>query len=64
MLIEKLSSPEVLSSINALLESKPELLEEWETMALSDILGRSLVKDGQFIPIEIDSFKNALTLSR
>jgi hypothetical protein len=64
VLIEKLSSPEVLSSINALLESKPELLEEWETMALSDILGRGLVKDGQYIPIEIDSFKNALTLDR
>jgi hypothetical protein len=64
VLIEKLSSPEVLSSINALLISKPELLEEWETMALSDILGRSVVKDGKYIPIESDSFKNALILSR
>jgi len=33
------------------LESKPELLEERETMALSDILGRSLVVDGKFISI-------------
>lgn len=64
VLIEKLSSPEVLSSINALLKSKPELLEEWETMALSDILGRSLVKDGKYVPIESGGFKNALTLSR
>lgn len=64
VLIEKLSSPEVLSSINALLESKPKLLEEWEAMALSDILGRSVVKDGKYIPIESDSFKNALILSR
>jgi len=64
VLIEKLSSPEVLSSINALLISKPKLLEEWETMALSDILGRSVVKDGKYIPIESDSFKNALILSR
>lgn len=64
MLIERLSNPEVLGSIDALLESKPELLEEWETMALSDILGRSLFMDGQFIPIESDSFKDALTISR
>ena len=64
VLIEKLSSPEVLSSINALLKSKPELLEEWEAIALSDILGRSLVKDGQFIPIESVSIKNALTVSK
>lgn len=64
VLIEKLSSPEVLSSINALLKSKPELLEEWEAIALSDILGRILVKDGQFIPIESVSIKNALTVSK
>ncbi|MCT8977882.1 hypothetical protein N4T77_14880 [Clostridium sp. CX1] len=64
VLIERLSNPEVLSNINTLLESKSELLEEWETIALSDILGRSLVKDGQFIPIESVSFKNALTVSR
>ena len=63
VLIEKLSSPEVLSSINTLLKSKPELLEEWEAIALSDILGRSLVKDGQFTPIESVSIKNALTVS-
>jgi len=63
VLIERLSNPEVLSSINALLKSKPELLEEWETIMLSDILGRSLVKDGQFIPIESDSFKDALKVS-
>lgn len=64
VLIEKLSSPEVLSSINALLQSKPELLEEWETIALADILGRSVVMDGRYISIESDSFRNALTLNR
>jgi len=64
VLIERLSNPEVLSSINSLLESKPGMLEEWETIALSNILGRSLVVDGQFIPIESVSFKNALTVRR
>ena len=64
VLIERLSNPEVLSHINDLLESKPELLEEWETIALSDILGRGLLKDGQFTPIESVSFKNALTVNR
>lgn len=64
VLIERLSSPQVLSSINAVLGSKPELLEEWETIALSDILGRSLVKEGHFIPIESASLKNALTIDK
>ncbi len=63
-MIEMLSSKEVLSSINALLQSKPELLEEWETIALADILGRSVVMDGRYISIESDSFRNALTLNR
>ena len=30
----------------------------------SDILGRSFVKYGRYIPFESDSFRNALTLSR
>lgn len=64
VLIERLSNPEVLNSINTLLKNKPELLEEWEAMALSDILSRNLVVDGQFIPIESASFKDALTVSR
>jgi hypothetical protein len=64
VLIERLSNPEVLNSINTLLKNKPELLEEWEAMALSDILSRSLIVDGQFIPIESASFKDALTVSR
>lgn len=64
VLIERLSNPEVLRNINTLLESKPELLEEWETIALSDILGRGLVNDGQFMPIESDNFKNALLVNR
>lgn len=64
VLIERLSNPEVLNSINILLENKPELLEEWETVVLTDILSRSLIVDGQFIPIESVSFKNALTVSR
>jgi len=40
------------------------LLEEWETMALSDILGRSLVENGKYLSMESDSFKNTLTLSK
>jgi len=50
VLIERLSNPEVLNSINTLLKNKPELLEEWESIALSDILSRDLVVEGQFIP--------------
>jgi len=44
------------------LENKPELLEEWKEIALSDILGRRLMEDGQFIPIESVGFREALRL--
>lgn len=64
VLIERLSNPEVLSCINTILESKPELLEEWEKIALSDIIGRSLDMNGQFIPIKSESFRNSLTICR
>jgi len=63
VLIERLCSPEVLDNINALLESKPALLEEWESMVLSNIVGHSLFMEGQFVPIESDSFKLALTVT-
>lgn len=60
VLIEKLCNQEVLDSVNDLLGKKPALLEEWESIALSDILGRSLFKDGQYVPIESRNFGNAL----
>lgn len=63
VLIERLCSPEVLDSINAILAKTPSLVEEWESIALSDILGRSLIIDGQYIPVESNRFKEALTLN-
>lgn len=64
LFVEKLNNPEVLGSINALMENKPELLDEWEVMALFDILGRKLVIDGRFIPIECIRLKESFMLNR
>lgn len=63
VLIEKLCNQDVVDSINDLLGKKPDLLEEWELIALSDIIGRNLFEDGQYVPIESGKLGNALRLS-
>ncbi len=50
--VAKLSNPDVVRSINSLLASNPALLNEWQAKALSDALGRELVQDACFIPIQ------------
>lgn len=64
VLIDKLCNSEVLDSINALLQDKPGLLEEWEAIALADILGQKLTKGGKYIPIADDVLKVALTMNK
>lgn len=60
--IEKISAPEVIDKINAILEQNPGLLEAWQSVALSDILGRSLTEDAQFVPIDSARFQQELLL--
>ena len=60
--IEKISTPEVIDKINAILEQNPGLLETWQSVALSDILGRSLTEDAQFVPIDSARFQQELLL--
>lgn len=58
--IEKISAPEVIDKINAILEQNPGLLETWQSVALSDILGRSLTEDARFVPIDSARFQQEL----
>lgn len=51
-LIDKLSSQPIIENVNALLESNPSLLDDWQTLALSDILGRELIVEDRFVPID------------
>lgn len=60
--IEKISAPEVIDKINAILEQTPGLLENWQSVALSDILGRSLTEDARFVPIDSAWFQQELLL--
>lgn len=51
-MIDKLSSPLMLKNINTILSNNPALLETWQTVALEDILGRELIVDSYYVPIE------------
>lgn len=58
---ERLTTSEYIDCINQILESNPQLLEE-KTAGFSGILGRNLVLNGQYVPIEIGKFKEAMIL--
>lgn len=60
-ILERLTAPEYIGSINQILEKNPQLMEE-KTAVLSEILRRDLVLNGQYLPIEIGKFKEAMTL--
>lgn len=59
-MIEKLSNPALLENINHILDHNPALLEEWQSIALSSILGHNVVEEGRFVPIEINNLRNSL----
>lgn len=60
-MIEKLSNPTLLESINEILEHNPALLEEWQSIALTGILGHSVIENGKTIPIEGVQLRKAFT---
>lgn len=63
-MIDKLSSPLMLENINTILKNNPALLEIWQTIALEDILGRELIVDSCYVPIEGQALrKNLMSLS-
>ena len=59
-MIDKISAPVVIEKINNILEHNPGLLEEWQTIALSDILGGTLTKEDKLIPINGDKLQQGL----
>lgn len=63
-MIDKLSSPLMLENINTILSNNPALLETWQTVALEDILGRELIVDSCYVPIEGQALRqNLMSLS-
>lgn len=60
-MIEKLSNPSLLERINQILEHNPALLEEWQSIALTGILGHSVIENDRLIPIEGTQLRKALT---
>lgn len=59
-MIDKLSSPLMLESINTILSNNPALLETWQTIALEDILGSELIVDSCYVPIKGQALKENL----
>lgn len=59
--IEKLSAPKFVDSINRILQINPNLLEE-KSPALSMIVGRSLIVDGEYLPIENKALRETFSL--
>ena len=60
-IIQRLSAPKYVASINQILENNPLLLEE-KSATLSEILGRSIVLNCQYVPIESNKFREKLML--
>lgn len=60
-IIQKLSTPEYVASINQILESNRLLLEE-KSPTLSEILGCSIVLNGQYVPIESTQVREKLMI--
>jgi len=58
--LECLSAPDVIDSINTILAEKPALLDEWESITLSELLKRELVINHKYIPIDDKSFRECL----
>lgn len=61
VVVERLFTTQFVNSINSILERNPRLLEE-SAVPLAGIIGRSLIVNGAFVPIERDAFREALTL--
>ena len=51
-LVKRLADPAVMKNINYILEQRPDLLDEMQETYLTSLLGRELIIDSRFIPIE------------
>ena len=58
--VQGLCQPEILASFNAILSANPMMLENWQAVALADILGRELVVNGTYVAIEAEALRQCL----
>ena len=58
--VQGLCQPEILANFNAILSSNPLMLENWQAVALADILGRELVVNGTYVAIEAETLRHRL----
>ena len=60
VLLEKLSDPKVLEDFNAYLENNPQFVIQNQT-TLSDIFGRNITTDGQYVPLAVSDIEQQLS---
>lgn len=60
-MLDALSNTSIIDSINSIIAHTPSLLEEWQSMALEGLLGRDIIIEGQYVPLEISDLRKALT---
>lgn len=60
--VEKLSSPEYVSSVNRILENNPQLFRD-KSSALSEIFGDRFISHSQYVPIDGNRIKEYLMAS-
>lgn len=58
--VQGLCQPEILASFNAILLANPTMLDNWQAVALADILGRELVVNGTFVAIEAETLRHRI----
>lgn len=60
-MLDSLSSTSIIDSINSIIAHNPALLEEWQSMALRGLLGRDIITEGRYVPLEVSDLRKAMT---
>ncbi len=60
-MLDALSNTSIIESINSIIANNPALLEEWQSIALEGLLGRDIITDGQYVPLEAADLRKVLT---
>lgn len=59
-MIELATNPEIIMQINCIVQNNPKLLDEWQSIALSDMLGRAIIHDTHYVPIDGQMLRHKL----
>lgn len=59
-MIEKICTTQVIGRINNILVQNPELIEEWQSIALAGIIDGKVIEAKEFVPIDNNEFKERL----